>query len=106
LDPLDGDALKQILSTPKNALVKQYQKLFRMEGIELKIEEDVLDFIVEQAVNYKLDARGLRAICESIMKDAMFELPSKEGVKDFVLTLDYAKEKFDKSSMSLLRSVA
>ncbi len=106
LDPLDGDALKQILSTPKNALVKQYQKLFRMEGIELKIEEDVLDFIVEQAVNYKLGARGLRAICESIMKDAMFELPSKEGVKDFVLTLDYAKEKFDKSSMSLLRSVA
>ena len=76
LNPLDKDALKRILTEPKNALVKQYTKLFKMDNIELSIEEDVLDFIVEKAIEFKLGARGLRSIIETIMTDAMFDLPS------------------------------
>ncbi|MCE6988201.1 ATP-dependent Clp protease ATP-binding subunit ClpX [Dyadobacter sp. CY323] len=106
LNPLDRETLRRILTEPKNALVKQYAKLFAMEGITLHFEEEVLDFIVDQAMTYKLGARGLRAICESIMTDAMFDLPSQKDVKDFTLSLDYARDKFEKSSMSLLRSVA
>lgn len=106
LNPLDRNTLKRILTEPKNALVKQYKKLFRMEDIELHFEDDVLDFIVDQADAYKLGARGLRAICESIMTDAMFELPSMKDVKEFTVSLDYARDKFEKSSLSLLRSVA
>ncbi|WP_247233207.1 ATP-dependent Clp protease ATP-binding subunit ClpX [Telluribacter sp. SYSU D00476] len=106
LNPLDRDTLKRILTEPKNALVKQYKKLFKMEDIDLHFEEDVLDFIVDQADAYKLGARGLRAICESIMTDAMFELPSMNEVKEFTVSLDYARAKFEKSSLSLLRSVA
>ena len=106
LNPLDRETLRRILTEPKNALVKQYQKLFRMEGVELHFDEDVIDFIVDQAMIYKLGARGLRSICESIMTDAMFELPSQKDIKEFTLSLDYARDKFDKSSMSLLRSVA
>ena len=103
---LDRETLRRILTEPKNALVKQYAKLFSMEGITLHFEDEVLDFIVDQAMTYKLGARGLRAICESIMTDAMFDLPSQKDVKEFTLSLDYAKDKFEKSSMSLLRSVA
>ncbi len=106
LNPLDRETLRRILTEPKNALVKQYQKLFRMEGVELHFDEDVIDFIVDQAMIYKLGARGLRSICESIMTDAMFEIPSNKDTKEFTLSLDYAREQFDKSSMSLLRSVA
>ena len=106
LNPLDRETLRRILTEPKNALVKQYAKLFAMEGITLHFEEAVLDFIVDQAMQYKLGARGLRSICESIMTDAMFDLPSQKDVKEFTLSLDYAQEKFDKSSMALLRSVA
>ncbi len=106
LNPLDRETLRRILTEPKNALVKQYQKLFRMEGVELYFDEDVIDFIVDQAMIYKLGARGLRSICESIMTDAMFEIPSNKDTKEFTLSLDYAREQFDKSSMSLLRSVA
>jgi ATP-dependent Clp protease ATP-binding subunit ClpX len=106
LNPLDRDALRQILTEPKNALVKQYQKLFQMENVKLYFDDDVVDFIVDQAMIYKLGARGLRAICESIMTDAMFELPSQKDVTEFTLSLDYARDKFEKSSMSLLRSVA
>ena len=106
LNPLDRETLRRILTEPKNALVKQYQKLFRMEGVELYFDEDVIDFIVDQAMIYKLGARGLRSICESVMTDAMFEIPSKKDIKEFTLSLDYAREQFDKSSMSLLRSVA
>lgn len=106
LNPLDRDILRKILTEPKNALVKQYQKLFAMEGISLHFDEDVIDFIVDQAMTYKLGARGLRSICESIMTDAMFELPSNKDIKEFTLTLDYAQSKFDKSSLALLRSVA
>jgi ATP-dependent Clp protease ATP-binding subunit ClpX len=106
LDPLDRETLKRILTEPRNALVKQYKKLFQMENIDIHFEDDVLDYIVDQADAYKLGARGLRAICESIMTDAMFELPSKKDVKEFTVSLDYARDKFEKSSLSILRSVA
>lgn len=106
LNPLDAQALRQILTEPKNALIKQYKKLFDLEGIEIQFEDAVLDYIVEQAVAYKLGARGLRSICESIMTDAMFELPSQPDVKTFTVTLDYAQDKFEKSSLAMLKSVA
>ncbi|HEY1023257.1 MAG TPA: ATP-dependent Clp protease ATP-binding subunit ClpX, partial [Flavisolibacter sp.] len=96
LDPLDASTLRAILTEPKNALIKQYMRLFELEGIQLHIEEDVLDFMVEKAVEYKLGARGLRSICESILTDAMFEMPSSKE-KFFTLDLEYAQRKFDKS---------
>ncbi len=102
LDPLDAPTLRAILTEPKNALMKQYKKLFELEGIQLKIEDDVLDFMVEKAVEYKLGARGLRSICESILTDAMFELPSSKETH-FTLSMEYAKRKFDKSKLSLLK---
>ena len=102
LDPLDAATLRAILTEPKNALVKQYKKLFEMEGIQLTIEEDVLNFMVEKALEYKLGARGLRSICEGILTDAMYELPSSKETQ-FVLDLEYAKRKFDKSKLSLLK---
>lgn len=102
LDPLDKDTLRAILTKPKNALIKQYNKLFALEGIELEIEEPVLDFMVEKAMEYKLGARGLRSICESILTDAMFELPSSSE-KHFKLTLEYAVNKFDHAKMNLLK---
>jgi len=102
LNPLDASSLRSILIEPKNALIKQYKKLFDLEGIELTIESDVYDFMVEKAMEYKLGARGLRSICESILTDAMFELPSSNE-KIFNLTLEYARQKFDKSKMSILK---
>jgi ATP-dependent Clp protease ATP-binding subunit ClpX len=102
LDPLDAETLRAILTEPKNALIKQYIRLFELEGIKLTIEDDVLDFMVEKAVEYKLGARGLRSICESILTDAMFELPSSKE-KYFTLDMEYAKRKFDKSKLSLLK---
>ncbi|MBL7741564.1 MAG: ATP-dependent Clp protease ATP-binding subunit ClpX [Chitinophagaceae bacterium] len=102
LDPLDASTLRAILTEPKNALIKQYKRLFELEGIQLTIEEDVLDFMVEKAVEYKLGARGLRSICEGILTDAMFELPSSKETH-FALDMDYAKRKFDKSKLSLLK---
>lgn len=102
LDPLDASTLRAILTEPKNALMKQYKKLFELEGIHLEIEEDVLDFMVEKAVEYKLGARGLRSICEGILTDAMYEMPSSKESR-FNLTLEYAKRKFDKSKLSLLK---
>jgi ATP-dependent Clp protease ATP-binding subunit ClpX len=102
LDPLNKETLRAILSKPKNALIKQYNKLFALEGIELEIEEPVLDFMVEKAMEYKLGARGLRSICESILTDAMFELPSSSE-KHFKLTLEYAVNKFDHARMNLLK---
>src|SRR5574338_150947 len=94
LDPLDLETLRAILTEPKNALIKQYVRLFELEGIKLTIENDVLNFMVEKAVEYKLGARGLRSICEGILTDAMFELPSSKA-SHFTLELDYAKHKFD-----------
>ncbi len=102
LDPLDANTLKNILTEPKNSLVKQFTKLFEIEGIALKFEPEVLDFMVEKALEYKLGARGLRSICESILTDAMYELPSQK-VKSFEVTLEYAERKFGTSKLSLLK---
>jgi ATP-dependent Clp protease ATP-binding subunit ClpX len=102
LNPLNKETLRAILTDPKNALIKQYKKLFELEDIELMIQDDVLDFMVEKAMEYKLGARGLRSICENILTDAMFELPSSKE-KSFTLTLDYAKKKFDHAKMSMLK---
>jgi len=102
LDPLDAPTLRAILTEPKNALIKQYKKLFELEGISLNIEPLVLDFMVEKAVEYKLGARGLRSICESILTDAMFEMPGTVE-KTFVLDIDYARRKFETSKISLLK---
>ncbi|HET9823933.1 MAG TPA: ATP-dependent Clp protease ATP-binding subunit ClpX [Chitinophagaceae bacterium] len=102
LDPLDAVTLRAILTEPKNALMKQYKKLFELEGIKLSVEDEVLDFMVEKAVEYKLGARGLRSICEGILTDAMFELPSSKE-SSFTLDLEYARRKFDKSKLSLLK---
>ncbi|WP_420153986.1 ATP-dependent Clp protease ATP-binding subunit ClpX [Siphonobacter sp.] len=106
LDPLDKLTLRKILTEPKNALTKQYEKLFNMEGIRLQFEEDVLEYIVEQANEYKLGARGLRSICEAIMTDAMFDLPSEEGVQEFTISLSYAREKFERSAFFMMKKVA
>ncbi|HAH92039.1 MULTISPECIES: ATP-dependent Clp protease ATP-binding subunit ClpX [Segatella] len=103
LNPLDREALRKILVEPKNSIVKQYQKLFEMDGIKLKFDEDALDYIVDKAVEYKLGARGLRSIVEAVMMDAMFEIPS-EKVKSFAVTLDYTKKQLDKSHLGQLET--
>jgi ATP-dependent Clp protease ATP-binding subunit ClpX len=102
LDPLDRETLRAILTEPKNSLVKQYTRLFEMENIILEIDDEVLDFMVQKALEFKLGARGLRSICEHILTDAMFELPGSD-VKSLHVTLDYAKRQFDKSKMNLLK---
>ena len=104
LNPLDAKALKRILLEPKNALIKQFEALFKMDGIELTFDEEVYDFIVEKSIEFKLGARGLRSILEAILMDAMFELPSKKRKeKKFHVTLDYAKKKFDSANVSKLK---
>lgn len=104
LDPLDKATLRSILTEPKNALMKQYEKLFELEGIKLEMEKNVLDFIVDKAFEFKLGARGLRSICEAILLDAMFEIPTTKGnSKEFVVTLAYAKEKFAKTNANKLK---
>ena len=103
LNPLDTVALKKILVEPKNALVKQYKKLFEMEGIELEFKDGALDFIVEKAMGFKLGARGLRSICEAVINDAMFELPSDKTSDRLVITRAYAEDKFNKSRYSKLK---
>jgi ATP-dependent Clp protease ATP-binding subunit ClpX len=106
LEPLDRSTLRNILTEPKNALTKQYGKLFRMEGVNLDFDEDALDYIVEQALAYKLGARGLRSICEAIMTDAMFEIPSEEDTTHFSITITYAREKFERSAFHQMKKVA
>ena len=96
LNPLDRAALEQILTEPKNSIVKQYMKLFEMDGVKLSFAPEALSYIVDKAVEYKLGARGLRSIVEAIMMDAMFEVPSKK-LKKFEVTVDYAKEQLEKS---------
>jgi ATP-dependent Clp protease ATP-binding subunit ClpX len=103
LNPLDREALRKILVEPKNSIVKQYQKLFEMDGIKLKFDEDALDYIVDKAVEYKLGARGLRSIVEAVMMDAMFEIPS-EKVESFTVTLEYTKKQLDKSHLGQLET--
>ena len=103
LNPLDVETLRRILTEPKNSIIKQYIKLFEMDDIKLSFDKGVLDFIVEKAIEYKLGARGLRSICEAIMLDAMFELPSNETQKEHKVTLSYAKDKFKNAKMSSLK---
>lgn len=103
LDPLDEKALRRILTEPKNALVKQYVHLFALDGVDLKFDSDVLDFIVKKALEYKLGARGLRSICEAILTDAMFEIPSSKTTKELRVTMDYAELRFGKSTMAKLK---
>jgi ATP-dependent Clp protease ATP-binding subunit ClpX len=103
LKALNADALRRILTEPKNALVKQYMKLFQMDGIELHFDADALDFIVERAMEFKLGARGLRSICEAVLSDAMFELPGKEDVTEFRLTGEYAKKCYNATDTGRLR---
>jgi len=101
LDPLDKEALRRILTEPKNSIIKQYIKLFAMDGIKLSFKPEVYDYIVDRAMKYKLGARGLRSIVENIMIDAMYEIPSKR-TKTFTVTLEYAKERLEKTDMALL----
>jgi ATP-dependent Clp protease ATP-binding subunit ClpX len=103
LDALDKDALRQILTAPKNALIKQYTKLFEMENITLTIDEAALDYIVDKAFEHQLGARGLRSMCELLMKDLMFELPS-EKIAAFNITLDYAEEKLNGEQLTKLKA--
>ncbi len=103
LNPLTRDILKKILTEPKNALSKQYIKLFEMEGVQLEFEQEALDYIVDKAVEFKLGARGLRSICEAIVTDAMFEIPSEKSIKNLTITLDYAKAKIEKSKFNKLK---
>jgi ATP-dependent Clp protease ATP-binding subunit ClpX len=106
LNPLDTDALKRILTEPKNALIKQYKKLFEYEGITLEVDDDTLQFMVDKAVEYKLGGRGLRAICEMILIDAMFDIPSQERKQDevFHITLDYARQMLAHSKLEHLKA--
>ena len=100
LNPLDRDALLRILVEPKNSIIKQYIKLFAMDGVELTIEDDVKEFIVDKAIEYKLGARGLRSIAESIMMDAMYDVPSSKK-KKLVITRAYAEEKLSRAHLNL-----
>lgn len=102
LEPLDNEALRRILTEPKNAITKQYEKLFKMDGVKLEVEDSVLDYIVSKAVEYKLGARGLRSLFETIMTEAMYEVPSSK-VKKYTVTLDYAKEQLEKSNFEILK---
>jgi ATP-dependent Clp protease ATP-binding subunit ClpX len=103
LDPLDKTALRRILTEPKNSVIKQYKKLFKIDKIELEFEEEALQYIVEKAIEFKLGARGLRSICESIMNDAMYEMPS-EKTEYLVITQEYAQNKMDRSSIRRLKA--
>jgi len=104
LKPLDEKALRRILTEPRNAIIKQYEKLFDMDGIKLTWDEKVLNYIVQKALEFKLGARGLRSICEAIMMDAMFELPSKENPGDITIGIKYAREKLEKANLKRLRA--
>jgi len=104
LNPLDEKALRRILTEPKNAIIKQYEKLFEMDEIKLTWDDKVLDYIVLKAIEFKLDARGLRSICEAIMMDAMFELPSKKDAGDMTVGIKYAKAKLEKANLKRLKA--
>lgn len=103
LNPLSKDILKKILTEPKNALSKQYIKLFEMEGVHLEFKPEAIDYIVDKAVEFKLGARGLRSICEAIITDAMFEIPSEKSIKTLSITLEYAQDKIEKSKFNKLK---
>ena len=98
MNPLDKETLRTILTQPKNAIIKQYKKLFAMDGIELEVTEDALDYIVDKALEYKLGARGLRSLCENILTDAMFELPSTD-ITSLIIDRTYAENKISQSNL-------
>ena len=104
MQPLSREALRSILTEPKNAIVKQYKRLFELDGVKLSFDEAVLDYIVDKAVEFKLGARGLRSICEAIMMDTMFDIPSTDARK-FTVTLPYAKKKIEKANILELKQV-
>jgi len=104
LNPLDEESLKLILTQPKNALIKQYTRLFEYEGIKLTVEEGAIDYMVKKAVQYRLGGRGLRAICEMILTDAMFDLPSEQHTGSFHLTLEYAEQMVEHSKLEHLKA--
>ena len=104
MQPLGREALRSILTEPRNAIIKQYVRLFELDGVKLAFDDDVLDYIVDKAVEFKLGARGLRSICEAIMMDTMFELPSTD-THQFTVTLDYAREKIEKAKILELKQV-
>ena len=103
LDPLDRKALRAILTEPKNALVKQYIKLFKMDNIKLTFSEEVLEYIVDKAIEFKLGARGLRSICEAIMLDAMFDMPSEKS-DELEITTEYAANKLQRINLTVLKA--
>ncbi|MDX1685910.1 MAG: ATP-dependent Clp protease ATP-binding subunit ClpX [Saprospiraceae bacterium] len=104
LDPLDKEALTRILTEPKNALIKQYQRIFEMESIKLEVTQGAIGYIAGKALEYKLGARGLRSICEAVMTDAMFDLPSQKDVNEFIIDEKYASSKLTHSKLSKLRA--
>jgi ATP-dependent Clp protease ATP-binding subunit ClpX len=104
LNPLDSASLKRILTEPKNALIKQYAKLFEYEGVKLEVDDEALEYMVNKAIEYKLGGRGLRAICEMILTDAMFDLPSEKRSDTFHVTLEYATQMLEHSKLELLKA--
>jgi ATP-dependent Clp protease ATP-binding subunit ClpX len=104
LDPLDNKTLHSILTEPKNALVKQYLKIFKSEGVALTFTDEAMDYIVDKAMEFKLGARGLRSICEAIMTDAMFDIPSDKDIKEFEVNREYCEEKINKTNLSRLKA--
>ena len=104
LEPLDRDALRRILTEPKNAITKQYTNLFEMDGVKLTFDDEALDYIVDKAIEYKLGARGLRSIVEAIMTEAMFEIPSKRDRKEFTITAKYAKNQLENSNFAAMQN--
>ena len=105
MNPLDSSTLRAILTQPKNAIIKQYEKLFAMDDIEFSIDEKALDFIVEKAVEYKLGARGLRSLCEAVLTDAMFEMPDSKQNK-LEVSKEYVEQKLNKSTIKKLKAVS
>jgi len=105
MNPLDSATLRAILTQPKNAIIKQYEKLFAMDEIEFSINEDALDFIVEKAIEYKLGARGLRSLCEAVLTDAMFEMPDGKE-KKLEVSKEYVEQKLNKSTIKKLKAVS
>ena len=105
MNPLDKGTLRAILTEPKNAIIKQYKKLFEMDDIDFVITEEALDFIVEQAIEYKLGARGLRSLCEAVLTDAMYDLPGSDET-ELRVTMEYAQEKLNKSTIKKLKAVS
>ena len=103
LNPLDRTALRAILTEPKNSIIRQYVKLFEMDNVKLSFEDEVYEYVVDKAIEYKLGARGLRSIVEAIMMDAMYEIPS-EHADSFVVTLDYAKKQLEKANVARLQN--